>query len=308
MASRKPTTSVKRETMCPRWYSCSGGWATTSKRCHSSLSVLETFRRYLKALTTTRVLAELKSRSFCVQAIDFAKEQNDHDLWEDLLKYSESRPTFIKGLLQNVGPEIDPIRLIRRIRNGLEVPGLKPALIKILQDFNIQVSSISHFLHRSKLIRLWKISLIEGCKTILNTDCRSLMFDLHAGQSSAYIGSLDRSLCAKCFKPAFLPGAAAAASATSAEALSIIFLCRHVYHISCALPDTDLPSRPQHFLNPLLLAASSTNDAPEPDRDREIAGKILFASQLKARAKTQVRCPACADGKLAVATALEAQA
>ena len=27
-----------------------------------------------------------------VQAIDFAKEQNDHDLWEDLLKYSESRP------------------------------------------------------------------------------------------------------------------------------------------------------------------------------------------------------------------------
>jgi vacuolar protein sorting-associated protein 41 len=27
-----------------------------------------------------------------VQAIDFAKEQNDDDLWEDLLKYSETRP------------------------------------------------------------------------------------------------------------------------------------------------------------------------------------------------------------------------
>jgi hypothetical protein len=27
-----------------------------------------------------------------VQAIDFAKEQNDHDLWEDLLKYAETRP------------------------------------------------------------------------------------------------------------------------------------------------------------------------------------------------------------------------
>jgi hypothetical protein len=27
-----------------------------------------------------------------IQAIDFAKEQNDHDLWEDLLKYSETRP------------------------------------------------------------------------------------------------------------------------------------------------------------------------------------------------------------------------
>ena len=26
------------------------------------------------------------------QAIDFAKDQNDDDLWEDLLKYSETRP------------------------------------------------------------------------------------------------------------------------------------------------------------------------------------------------------------------------
>jgi hypothetical protein len=28
-----------------------------------------------------------------MQAIDFAKEQNDHDLWEDLLKYSETKPS-----------------------------------------------------------------------------------------------------------------------------------------------------------------------------------------------------------------------
>ena len=27
-----------------------------------------------------------------MQAIDFAKEQNDDDLWEDLLRYSETRP------------------------------------------------------------------------------------------------------------------------------------------------------------------------------------------------------------------------
>lgn len=28
-----------------------------------------------------------------LQAIDFAKEQNDDDLWEDLLRYSETRPS-----------------------------------------------------------------------------------------------------------------------------------------------------------------------------------------------------------------------
>lgn len=77
------------------------------------------------------------------QAIDFAKEQKDHDLWEDLLTYSETRPLFIRGLLENVATEIDPLWLIRRIKNGLEIPGLKPALIKILQDYNLQVASLS---------------------------------------------------------------------------------------------------------------------------------------------------------------------
>lgn len=50
---------------------------------------------------------------------------------------------FIKGLLNNVGSEIDPIRLIRRIQNGLEIPGLKASIIKILQDFKLQVCLVS---------------------------------------------------------------------------------------------------------------------------------------------------------------------
>ena len=61
-------------------------------------------------------------------------------------------PGFIRGLLENVGAEIDPIRLIRRIKNGLEIPGLKLALIKILQDFNLQVClRKSHYTRRIRL-------------------------------------------------------------------------------------------------------------------------------------------------------------
>lgn len=103
------------------------------------------------------------------QAIDFAKEQNDKDLWEDLLTYSETKPRFIRGLLENVGAEIDPIRIVRRIKNGLEIPGLKTALIKVLQDFNLQVS------------------LMEGCKTILDSDCRKLALALHDGQTNGFL-------------------------------------------------------------------------------------------------------------------------
>ncbi|KAG6901193.1 hypothetical protein C0995_015507 [Termitomyces sp. Mi166 len=120
------------------------------------------------------------------RAIEFAKEQGDDDLWEDLLKYSETRPSerqvciikdppninlqaFIRGLLENVGVEISPIRLIRRIKNGLEIPGLKEALIKILQDFHLQ------------------ISLLEGCQTIMNGDSSDLSLQLHKNQTSGFL-------------------------------------------------------------------------------------------------------------------------
>ena len=76
---------------------------------------------------------------------------------------------FIRGLLENVGAEIDPIRLIRRIKNGLEIPGLKPALIKILQDFNLQ------------------ISLLEGCQAILHGDSSDLAQRLHRDQTSGFL-------------------------------------------------------------------------------------------------------------------------
>ncbi len=72
-------------------------------------------------------------------------------------------------MLENVGAEIDPIRLIRRIKNGLEIPGLKPALIKILQDFNLQ------------------ISLLEGCQAILHGDSSDLAKRLHRDQTSGFL-------------------------------------------------------------------------------------------------------------------------
>ena len=68
-----------------------------------------------------------------------------------------------------MGVEISPIRLLRRIKNGLEIPGLKEALIKILQDFHLQ------------------ISLLEGCGTILAGDCADLTGRLQKGQGSGFL-------------------------------------------------------------------------------------------------------------------------
>ena len=74
------------------------------------------------------------------QAITFAKEQNDATLWDDLLDLSMSKPSFIRGLLQEVGTSIDPLKLVQRIPPGLEIEGLKEGLGGMLREFEVQES------------------------------------------------------------------------------------------------------------------------------------------------------------------------
>jgi hypothetical protein len=138
------------------------------------------------------------------RAIDFARTQADDDLWEDLLRYAETRPAFIRGLLEHVGPEIDPVRLVRRIKNGLAIPGLKPALLKILHDFAVQ------------------ISLLEGCAAILARDAGAAAAELQRGQSAGF-PVLGKSRCAACGLPLM----------RVQQGLVLLFLCRHTLHASC---------------------------------------------------------------------------
>lgn len=74
------------------------------------------------------------------KAIEFAKEQEDPDLWEDLLTYSMDKPSFIRGLLEQVGTSINPITLVRRIPEGLEIEGLREGLKHIMKEHEIQYS------------------------------------------------------------------------------------------------------------------------------------------------------------------------
>ncbi|KAF8211727.1 vacuolar assembling protein VPS41 [Mycena galopus ATCC 62051] len=187
------------------------------------------------------------------RAIDFAKEQNDDDLWEDLLKYSETRPTFIRGLLENVGPEISPLRLIRRIKNGLEIPGLQEALIKILQDFHLQ------------------ISLLEGCQTILNGDSSDFARKLHKDQTAGFFLTA-KTTCPICSR----------SLQETPQALVILFLCRHVVHAACASGGDNLPEQPDPALRGVGMADSVA---------RGLSGKIAFESIVRSR--LDHGCPVC---------------
>lgn len=74
------------------------------------------------------------------QAIAFAKDQDDTDLWNDLLDYSMDKPRFIRGLLEEVGTAINPITLVRRIPEGLEIEGLRDGLARMVREYDIQHS------------------------------------------------------------------------------------------------------------------------------------------------------------------------
>uniref|UniRef100_A0A8C1B5P6 Vacuolar protein sorting-associated protein 41 homolog n=1 Tax=Cyprinus carpio carpio TaxID=630221 RepID=A0A8C1B5P6_CYPCA len=116
------------------------------------------------------------------KAIEFAKEQDDRELWDDLISYSIDKPPFITGLLNNIGTHVDPILLIHRIKEGMEIPNLRDSLVKILQDYNLQI-----------LLR-------EGCKKILVADSLSLLQRMHRTQKRG-VRVDEENICESCHTP-----------------------------------------------------------------------------------------------------------
>ena len=81
------------------------------------------------------------------QAIAFAKQQDEKELWDDLISYSMDKPDFVRGLLENVGVStagsrggMEVVKLVRGIPEGLEVEGLKGAIQKVLREYAVQWS------------------------------------------------------------------------------------------------------------------------------------------------------------------------
>lgn len=99
------------------------------------------------------------------QAIAFAKENGE--LWDDLLDYGMGKPRFIKGLLEEVGTAIDPVKMVRRIPEGLEIEGLKEGIQKLVREYEIQHS------------------ISEGVARVLQGEVAAGMDTLRAGRKKA---------------------------------------------------------------------------------------------------------------------------
>lgn len=208
-------------------------------------------------------------------ALDFVRQQDDAELWDTLLAYSQDKPAYIRGLLEQASGEIDPVRIIRPIQDGLEIPGLRPSLIKIFHNFHAQHALLGvglAVLQRDAYERLAEYD--TACQAALVCDARTL--------------------CTVCLQPLL-----------AAAVPIVLFLCRlHAAHLTC-VASASMPPLPPAVFAPVhetttqqyRRTRSTTDLTRSPGRmaqERADRRAWLYARQ----ARRLVRgCPACAEAQ-----------
>ncbi|XP_043265126.1 vacuolar protein sorting-associated protein 41 homolog isoform X2 [Colletes gigas] len=139
------------------------------------------------------------------KAITFCQEHDDEELWNDLINYSLDKPKAITFLLQKIGRSIlDPRLMIQSIKPSFEIPNLKQALVKMMCDYNLQVS------------------VQEGCNKSLSNDYFNLQERLvRCHQKGIFID--DDQLCGWCHERIIV----------REPRNLIVFYCKHSFHEDC---------------------------------------------------------------------------
>ncbi|KAL8965682.1 MAG: hypothetical protein Q9183_003734 [Haloplaca sp. 2 TL-2023] len=203
------------------------------------------------------------------QAISFAKEQNDQSLWDDLLNYSMNKPPFIRGLLEEVGTSIDPVKLVRKIPEGLQIDGLKGGLMRIIREHEIQYS------------------ISEGVARVLRGEVAIAMAEKGRGLNKGIkfeIGEVHKDVMAvrnartgrqRQIKKGHCPGCEKQFIPEDPE-LVISFPCQHVFHLPCLLDFSDSSAKKSEN-----MPASLMNLDWQSEFDRSIGPKIDHAALLR---------------------------
>ncbi|KAG9692923.1 WD domain-containing protein, partial [Aureobasidium melanogenum] len=224
------------------------------------------------------------------QAISFTKE--NPDLWDDLLDYSMDKPKFIRALLEEVGTSINPITVVRRIPNGLEIEGLREGIGKMIREYEIQHS------------------ISDGVAKVLRGEVTSGMDVLRAGQKKAVKfevthekldevevhadpvpiingDDVDADGTDHSPKPGHCVGCKEAFHQDERETL-LGFNCGHVFHLSCLLNS----NADANQADVKRLQGQRLSEDEEPiDSGRSVQAKVEHAHQIK-RA-VQGGCPVC---------------
>ncbi|KAL8710454.1 MAG: hypothetical protein Q9220_004886 [cf. Caloplaca sp. 1 TL-2023] len=203
------------------------------------------------------------------QAISFAKEQDDPSLWDDLLSYSMNKPRFIRGLLEEVGTAIDPVKLVRKIPEGLEIEGLKGGLMRIIREYEIQYS-ISEGVAR--VFRGEVAAAMAEKSKGLNKGIKFEIGEVHRDPITVQVPrssrgrKIEKGHCPGCEK-AFLP---------EDPQLLVSFPCQHIFHIPCLLTFSEADGKSQDDIPSVF-----TNVDWQSEYDRSVGPKMDHAALLR---------------------------
>ncbi|XP_072382622.1 vacuolar protein sorting-associated protein 41 homolog [Diabrotica undecimpunctata] len=150
------------------------------------------------------IVNELKDMQ---HAVAFCQEHDDSDLWEDLIDRCVNEPEFVTFLLQSIGSYVDPTMLILKIKKDTKIPGLKNSLVKMLNQYNLQVS------------------VQEGCKKILVSDYFNLQKKLVKVHQRG-LAVMEDLVCACCTRKIV--------ERDPSRAVDIaVYNCKHTFHLQC---------------------------------------------------------------------------
>lgn len=78
-----------------------------------------------------------------IKAIDFAKRQNDRELWKQLLDYSMDKPQFINALIEHADDQsniyYDPITILKKLPANIRVQGLTESVVKFSNNNDLNL-------------------------------------------------------------------------------------------------------------------------------------------------------------------------
>ncbi|KAF2835819.1 hypothetical protein M501DRAFT_997488 [Patellaria atrata CBS 101060] len=241
------------------------------------------------------------------QAITFAKDQDDPDLWNDLLDYSMDKPRFIRGLLEEVGTAINPITLVRRIPEGLEIEGLRDGIHRMIREYELQFS-IS-----DGVARVLRGEVATGMDRLREGQKRGVKFEvMHQDPPEEAPGDVkvfvepvegpghddpptelepETVQLDKNVKPGHCVGCKKIFMDDEKETL-VGFACGHVYHLSCLLDITT--SKDPAAESAVRILKSQLADAAEDEYSyysRSVGAKVAHAHLIRNVLKGG--CPVC---------------
>ena len=244
------------------------------------------------------------------QAIAFAKE--NPDLWPDLLDYGMDRPAFILGLLAEMGGSdtVDPVRLVRRIPEGLEIEGLKAGVGGLMREYDVQVS-ISE-----GVARVLRGEVGVGMEGLRAGRRKGVRFEvLRVGEKEVEVEVRDPPIvgegrgvlpvggtkvegaakvppghCAECrhifseegmLSLSILHGYLADLLLATEKEPLVGFACGHVYHLSCLLKANPQTSNPDSVERLLSQLGTRGGDDDPGYTGRSVGAKVAHAHIIK---------------------------